>query len=71
MQGVRVLYVDFGEVIFVFGGVDVETAVGDEAAFVERVLIRVPQGDKFVVPPKCTMPLNNSNLKLHLTFETK
>ena len=49
VQCVGVLDVLFPEVVFVLGDVDVQPLVGDNSAFVERVLVGMRERDEFVV----------------------
>ena len=49
VQGVRMLHVLLDEVIFILGGIDVQTAIRNQPAFVQRIFVRVDEGHEFVV----------------------
>jgi hypothetical protein len=49
MEGVRMLDVLLGKMLFVGVNADVEPPAGDDAAFVEGVFAGVAEGDKFVI----------------------
>ena len=39
----------FGEVLIVFANADIQAAIGDQPALIERIFPRVPEGDEFVI----------------------
>ena len=49
MQGVGVLHVLLDEVLFVFGDIDIQAPVRDQAAFVERIFVGMGERHKLVV----------------------
>ena len=49
MQRIRVLHMLLGKILLILRRINIKPAIGYDPAFVERILFRVGQGDKFVI----------------------